>query len=222
MIRTAVAHLRAQWMGALALFLVIAGGTAYAADTIGSSDIINESILSEDIKLNNVKTPDLAAGSVQTGKIANNQVFSEDVRDRSLPGGGLTGADIAPNSLTGTAHIIDGSIGSSDIEDGSMGHDQVQGLHGEDIGEQFVTFNASMPAVGARTCAVGLVSGLPTDARDHLVLTESSATALPNIMHLALFRQTVDGTMYIRRCNLSDTPAPAANHTFNLLVIDAQ
>ena len=37
MIRTVLAHLRAQWMGALALFLVLAGGTAYAADTIGSS-----------------------------------------------------------------------------------------------------------------------------------------------------------------------------------------
>ena len=31
MIRTVLAHLRAQWMGALALFLVLAGGTAYAA-----------------------------------------------------------------------------------------------------------------------------------------------------------------------------------------------
>ena len=41
MIRTVLAHLRAQWMGALALFLVLAGGTAYAANTIGTSDIIN-------------------------------------------------------------------------------------------------------------------------------------------------------------------------------------
>ena len=64
MIRTVLAHLRAQWMGALALFLVLAGGTAYAANTIGSSDIIN--------------------GQVRTVDIGNNQVSSADVRDDTL------------------------------------------------------------------------------------------------------------------------------------------
>jgi hypothetical protein len=37
---------------------------AYAANTIGSADIINESILSEDIKNSQVKASDLAADSV--------------------------------------------------------------------------------------------------------------------------------------------------------------
>jgi hypothetical protein len=69
-----IAHLRAQWMGALALFLVIAGGTAYAADTIGSSDVIDNSLLSADL--------------------ANNKaVRSGDVKAESL-----TGADIADQS----------------------------------------------------------------------------------------------------------------------------
>jgi hypothetical protein len=78
MLRTVFAHLRAQWMGALALFLVIAGGTAYAADTIGSSDIID--------------------GQVKTADIGNNQVYSADVRDDTLLNGGLTGADIKDQS----------------------------------------------------------------------------------------------------------------------------
>ena len=34
-------HLRRQWMGALALFLVLTGGVAYAADTVFSTDIVN-------------------------------------------------------------------------------------------------------------------------------------------------------------------------------------
>ena len=59
MTRTILAHLRDQWMGALALFLVISGGTAYAANTIGSSDIKNESILSQDVKNGQVLSPDL-------------------------------------------------------------------------------------------------------------------------------------------------------------------
>ena len=79
MIRTAVAHLRAQWMGALALFLVLTGGIAYAADTIGSSDIIN--------------------GQVKSVDIGNNQVQSVDVRDDTLSNGGLVGADIKEDTL---------------------------------------------------------------------------------------------------------------------------
>ncbi len=78
MARKVLAHVRDQWMGALALFLVIAGGTAYAADTIGSDDIIN--------------------GQVKTVDIGNHQVRSVDVRDDTLPGGGLTGVDIADQS----------------------------------------------------------------------------------------------------------------------------
>ena len=84
MLRTLAAHLRAQWMGALALFLVLAGGTAYAANTIGSSDIIDESIQSQDLK----------NGQVHSSDIGNNQVQSVDVKNEAL-----TGADIAANSL---------------------------------------------------------------------------------------------------------------------------
>ena len=70
---------RISW-GALALFLVIAGGTAYAANTIGSADIIN--------------------GQVKSVDIGDNQVQSADVRDDTLPNGGLTGADVRENTLS--------------------------------------------------------------------------------------------------------------------------
>ena len=106
-----IAQTRQQWMGALALFLVLTGGVAYAADTVGSPDVINESLLSEDIKNNEVKTTDLAQNSVQTGKIGNDQVFSEDVRDDTLPNGGLSGADIDEATL--------GSVPSADQVDGA-------------------------------------------------------------------------------------------------------
>jgi hypothetical protein len=83
-----------QWLGALALLLLLTGGTAYAADTIGSSDIIDESILSRDIKNAEVKTADIGP----------NQVRSTDVRDDTLPDGGLTAADLAQNAV-GTSEL---------------------------------------------------------------------------------------------------------------------
>lgn len=73
MVAKFLAHVRAQWMGALALFLVIAGGTAYAANTIGSSDIIDESIQSVDIKNAQVRTAD----------VANQNLTGLDVKDQS-------------------------------------------------------------------------------------------------------------------------------------------
>ena len=43
-------HLRRQWMGAVALFLVLTGGTACtAADTIFSSDIVDGEVKTADI-----------------------------------------------------------------------------------------------------------------------------------------------------------------------------
>ena len=129
MIHAALVHLRAQWMGALALFLVIAGGTAYAVDTVGSADIIDESILSQDIKNAEVKTTELAASAVQTGKIADNQVFSADVRDDTLPNGGLTAADLAANAV-GTSEV-DGSLTGDDIDETTLFNDD--SLTGDDI-----------------------------------------------------------------------------------------
>jgi hypothetical protein len=69
---------------------VLAGGTAYAANTIGSSDIIN--------------------GQVKSADIGNNQVRSADVRDDTIANGGLTGKDIIEGSL--------GTVPAADTLDG--------------------------------------------------------------------------------------------------------
>jgi hypothetical protein len=66
-------------MATIAVFIAL-GGVAYAANTIGSADVINNSLRSADLK------DDAAVQSV-------------DVRDDSLAGGGLTGDDIVESSL---------------------------------------------------------------------------------------------------------------------------
>ena len=43
-------HLRRQWMGALALFLVLTGGVAYAANTVFSTDIVNNEVYGSDVR----------------------------------------------------------------------------------------------------------------------------------------------------------------------------
>ncbi len=64
----------------LCLILVLGGGAAYAAETIGSSDVINESLLSEDVKNNEIASADIANNvGVQSADVRNGTLNDEDV-----------------------------------------------------------------------------------------------------------------------------------------------
>ncbi len=126
----------ANVVSTVALFLVLTGGVAYAADTIFSSDIVD----------GEVKAEDIATAAVRTQELGTNQIRSADVRDDSLAGGGLTGADIALNTLTSddiaesTVHtndILDATVLSKDLADGSVRTSEVldNSLTGVDIEE---------------------------------------------------------------------------------------
>jgi hypothetical protein len=68
-----LAQLRNQWIGVLALLIAIGTGSAYAANTVFSSDIVD----------GEVKTADLANNAVRTTKIANKQIQSIDIKELS-------------------------------------------------------------------------------------------------------------------------------------------
>jgi len=59
---------------------------AYAANTIGSSDIIDESILSQDIKNGEVKSSDIGTSAVTNSKIAPNAVTYSKLNPNSIDG----------------------------------------------------------------------------------------------------------------------------------------
>lgn len=68
------AHIRNQWMGALALFLVLTGGSAMAlggTNTVFSDDIVNQEVKGADIKPN----------AVTGGKVANGSLSALDLAD---------------------------------------------------------------------------------------------------------------------------------------------
>jgi hypothetical protein len=90
----------------LALVIALGTGGAYAANTIGSSDIIDESIRSVDLNNGEVKVADIGQGAVATDELANGQVRNPDigggeVRSGNVANDNLTGGDIAANSLKG-------------------------------------------------------------------------------------------------------------------------
>ena len=121
-----IAHLRQQWMGALALFLVLTGGVAYAADSVFSADIVD----------GEVKSADIGTAAVRSTDIGNSQVTSADVRDDTSRNGALGAVDLAASS-----------VGSSEVEDES--------LTGDDIGNEILDGADIEDQSGVDTCTHG-------------------------------------------------------------------
>ena len=100
----------------LALVIALGTGTAYAANTVRSSDIVD----------GQVKTVDIGASAVSTGKIHDGAVRSSDIHASAVTGskildGAVRAADVANDSLTladlaGAA--VNGAVSLSGIPNG--------------------------------------------------------------------------------------------------------
>lgn len=67
---------------------------AYAAATITSADIVNETIRSEDIKNGQVKASDIATGAVGSNEISDRQIQSNDIALDTISADELVGVNI--------------------------------------------------------------------------------------------------------------------------------
>jgi hypothetical protein len=97
----------------IALFVAL-GGTAYAAATIGSDDVIDNSLRSEDIKNETLRGGDLATNTIGSTRIIDDTLTADDIKN-----GTIGSSDIAANSLGG-GRIADNSLKAADIDEGSL------------------------------------------------------------------------------------------------------
>jgi hypothetical protein len=93
---------RTQFLGLLALLIVLTGGTALAASTAAKN-----SVTSKSIKNGQVRTVDLAPAAVTGDKLAPGSVTTanlgpDSVTTDQVKNGNLTGTDVSDNSLTGS------------------------------------------------------------------------------------------------------------------------
>jgi hypothetical protein len=108
----------ANVMATLAVFIAL-GGVAYAANTIGSSDIID----------GQVKTADLAANAVNTSKISDGQVTEADIGQAAV-----ATAELKNDAVT-TAKVLNGTLAGGDVADNA--------LKGADIDESTLAIGPS-------------------------------------------------------------------------------
>ena len=146
MLQTVLAHLRSQWIGVLALFLVVAGSTAYAANTVFSGDIVNGEVKTVDLANRAVTMAKLALDSVDSDAVVDDSLGSRDLRNNAavqspdVRNESLTGADIAPESLTG-GDIADGTVTGDDVTEETLwsGNIRDNSIHGVDIWNETLT-----------------------------------------------------------------------------------
>ncbi len=89
----------------LALFVAL-GGTAYAANTVGSDDIIDESIQSVDVKNQTITTKDIAGADI-TGSIALSAIPNGRCSQLSVL---VTGAKVGETAVVSTQGPLQNGI----------------------------------------------------------------------------------------------------------------
>jgi hypothetical protein len=180
-------------MAAIACFVALAGGTAYAANTIRTGDIVDNEVFTTDVRddtlgFGGLKHQDLGSGSVGSSEII---PFS------------INEGDIASNVLA-SRHINDGTLNDEDISQGT-----------------FVNFTGNIGTVPAHNCVERRVTGV--NARgDHLLLTPNYETATTGRLVYSAEYTSDDESMLIQACNPTGASINDGTTNFNLLVIDAQ
>jgi hypothetical protein len=104
----------AMVVACLALFMAM-GGVGYAAATIGSAAIVDNSIRSKDVRNDNLRGKDVRDGSLAGTDVADGSLAGADVAD-----GSLSGQDVADGSLSGQ-DVADDSLTGADVDESSLG-----------------------------------------------------------------------------------------------------
>ena len=120
-----LAHLRAQWIGVVALLIALGTGSAYAANTVFSADIVDGEVKAADLDNNAVRstkigtgqvlTRDLGADAVDGSKVADATIGAPDLGFASVQSG-----EIATDAVNGS-EVNAGAIDADEIADGSVG-----------------------------------------------------------------------------------------------------
>ena len=83
----------------LALVIAVAGGTAYAANTVFSADIVDGEVKTADVRNDTLSGGGLTAADLRNGSVGNTEIADGGVRSAEVQNEALTGADIAESTL---------------------------------------------------------------------------------------------------------------------------
>jgi hypothetical protein len=182
----------ANVMSTFAVFLVLGGGTAYAAGTVLSGDMVHGKVKAPDIARNAVTSPKIRTGAVTLTDIAPHAVDSTKVL-----GDSLTAGNLAADSVGGS-ELLANSVTTSDIADRTVNMDDIDGVDSSG--------SISVGAVSDSRC-VTISAGVP-GARPGDVAVLTTNGVIPNGITISAQRALAD-TVHIKVCNLSGATSAA-------------
>ena len=175
----------------LALTIALGTGGAYAADTIGSSDIIDESIQSVDIKNGQVTYADIQPNTIGTVRIQNGGVATEDLKDNAVDGSkildaAIANADIADGAVAGNS-VLDESLTSADLGPDSVNATEVadNSIDSGEISDNSLFAQDLAPDSVGSSELVGSAVGSAEVANDSLTLTDLAGSAVNGSVSLS-------------------------------------
>ncbi len=125
------------------------GGGGVGPDTVGSAEVIDNSLTAADLGANSVGSDEISIGAVGTSEVADNSITSADLGTNSVGSAqisfgavgtsevaddSLTAADLGTNSVgsdeisfgaVGTSEVADNSLTASDLGAGSVGSSEI-------------------------------------------------------------------------------------------------
>ena len=88
----------ANVISTLCLVLIVGGGAAYAANTVFSSDIVDNQVRSVDVRDDTLSGGGLTAADLRSASVGNTEIADGGVRSPEVQNEALTGADILDQS----------------------------------------------------------------------------------------------------------------------------
>ena len=197
----------ANVVASLALFVAL-GGSAYAVNTVRSTDIVdgevksvdigNGEVGSNDIKTTASTTPPLGAdvvdGSLTGDDVAGDSLTGGDIQNRSLGASDLALDTVRASSSTSRPCSSQrpglrrhrGAVGSSEVADGSLG--------GSDIGDNSLTGNDINEATLAMppTTTAGFAFGGPTRVFGPTTFQKVASKVVPAGIYAVVATATLD------------------------------
>ncbi len=171
----------------LALLIALGTGSAYAANTVFSTDIVD----------GEVKTADLANNSVRSNKIGAGQVANADLGD-----GAVTSTKLGDGSVTnfklGSGVVTHSKLGASSIDGSNVA---AESLSLADI----VGANKSGAisfSQGANTCGNLNLSVSGAQVGQVVLFSFTGSTAIPATVVFGGVRVTAANTVVVRACNV--------------------
>jgi hypothetical protein len=211
----------ASILAMVALFVAL-GGVSYAAATIGSAQIKDNSIRSKDVRNGTLTGKDVGADKLGGDEIAESslgKVPSATAADTATSATSATtassaqNADLAANAAI--AHsIVDNTVSGSKVQNGS--------LTGKDVGRQAGNTNVAVGVVAANACKQLAVDIDPTDAdmRDDAFAMTAESTWPLGLLY-STENSTSVGFVRIDVCNVTNAAVDAGSQTFHWVAFDS-